>query len=199
MPIVYDGNKSWKTVEERDYNAAWQPAPEEDAPIQIQPIAQPVEGPARARYAWMGAGLLGIALSVYGLVGTDHRKLALQIDRWEAVSSAREALSDAGIALDDSWEASVTTAVTTAPMEHSYVWRTWEPSVYQRLLGTFLSAPHWQVRFARLMRKFPWKIGRRISSIYRPHGAVDGHQYRRLGGPDQSSKKHKPARSQKRR
>jgi len=150
VPIVYRWKQgAWKTVEERDYNASWQPAPEEDVPIQIQPIAPSVEGPARARYAWMGAGLLGIALSVYGLVGTDHSKLALQIDRWEAVSAARKALSDAGIALDDSWEASVTTAVTTAPMEHSYVWRTWEPSVYERLFGTFLSAPHWQVRFAR--------------------------------------------------
>ena len=53
VPIVYRWKQgAWKTVEERDYNVAWQPAPEEDAPIQIQPIAQPVEGPARARYAW---------------------------------------------------------------------------------------------------------------------------------------------------
>ena len=151
VPIVYRWKQgAWKTVEERDYNAAWQPAPEEDAPIQIQPIAQPVEGPARARYAWMGAGLLGIALSVYGLVGTDHSKLALQIDRWEAVSSAREALSDAGIATE-------TTAgkPQLRPPSQRLPWSTATSGARgnhrctKRLLGTFLSAPHWQVRFAR--------------------------------------------------
>jgi len=154
VPIVYRCKQgAWKTVEERDYNASWQPAPEEAPPMQTQPIAQVVEGPARARYAWMGAGLLGIGLSVYGLVGVDHSKLTLTVDRQDAISAAREALTDAGIALDDTWEASVRTAVTAATMEHAYVWRTWEPSVYERLLGIFLSAPHWQVRFARFDEK----------------------------------------------
>ena len=156
VPLVYRWRQgAWQSVEDRAYNAAWQPPPATDPLDQPQPIAQQTAVLPHSRYTWFGVGLIGIGLWIYGIVDNDQSKPVLTIDRQEAIESAQRALADANIALDETWDASVQVAANNAPAQHYYVWRTWDISVYERLLGSFLSAPHWQVRFARFDEDIP--------------------------------------------
>ncbi len=157
IPLFYRWRSGvWQVVGDAAYNAAWQPpAAVEAAPLATTPVPQRATAIPWVRYAWCGVGLIGLALWGYGTFAGQQSRLVLTVDRAEAIHAAQEALASAQIELDDAWDASVRTVVMNASTEHNYVWRTWDLSVYERLQGTFLSAPHWQVRFARFDEHIP--------------------------------------------
>src|SRR5207244_10063670 len=75
----------------------------------------------------------------------------IQITRSEAERQARQALNDRGVQLDQSWR--VLSRIEGQPGEQNrFVRQKAGRSVYERLLGTYLTPPHWFVRFARFQR-----------------------------------------------
>jgi hypothetical protein len=107
----------------------------------------PAAPPLRPRPLLLGCTLVGVALLVVGLRFPPEVE-PLAIDRHEAVGLAREALAERGIDLDDEWRA-IPTIVSGASLAHRFVREEGGRDVYLDLLGTYLRAADWNVRFAR--------------------------------------------------
>src|SRR5207302_4387774 len=72
----------------------------------------------------------------------------IQITRSEAERQARQALNDRGVQLDQSWR--VLSRIEGQPGEQNrFVRQKAGRSVYEKLLGLYLTPPCWFVRFAR--------------------------------------------------
>jgi len=111
------------------------------------PADPPSARPLPVRPILLGCTLVGVALLAVGLrFPTDIEPLA--IDRHGAVELAREALAERGIDLDDEWRA-IPTIVSGASPAHRFVREEGGRDVYLDLLGTYLRAADWNVRFAR--------------------------------------------------
>ena len=138
---------SWAEVPHEVFNGAWKPREIPEAPPEI--TAVPVRtfiSPAVLR-ALPVIGLAGFVLWI--AASPFHTDVPpIQITRNEAEQKARQALTERGIQLDESWRA--LSRVEGQPGEQNrFVWQKAGPDAYKRLVGSYLTPPHWFVRFAR--------------------------------------------------
>ncbi len=136
----------WGAISKQDTNGVWRP-----------PVATHVEAaemwhaPATLRPALTRifplCGVLGIAAWVL-FTSFESDAPPLQVGRLEAQRIARRALEDRGLQSSTSWQplASVEGRPGSA---HRFVWQTAGEETYRGLLGEYLPAPHWRVRFVR--------------------------------------------------
>src|SRR5262249_24617527 len=68
--------------------------------------------------------------------------------RADAELKARQALSDRGTTLDASWT-TLSHVEGQSGEQNRFVWKTAGESVYKKLIGVYVTPPHWSVRFAR--------------------------------------------------
>ena len=134
-------------VPAEDFNGAWKPR--EIPETHNEPIAFPeqtVISPAILR-ALPVAGIIGLLVWVFAT--TFHTDAPpIRLTRGEAEQKAVQALSDRGIKLDSSW--TTLSHVEGQPGEQNrFVWQTAGKDVYEKLLGVYVTPPHWLVRFAR--------------------------------------------------
>jgi hypothetical protein len=137
---------AWTELSPADRNAAWKPAPPETVPADVALPARPSSFGARAGTIWLAAGTLGAVVCVAGLVKTS-RVGALAVSRADAETAARRALADRGITLDARWR------VMPVPDDASdgaqeFVSETAGDARRRALVGSYLPAPHWNVRVA---------------------------------------------------
>src|SRR5881628_2929718 len=138
---------SWAEVPHEVFNGAWKPREIPEAPPEI--TAVPVRtfiSPAVLR-ALPAIGLAGFVLWI--AASPFHTDVPpIQITRNEAEQKARQALTERGIQLDQSWRA--LSRVEGQPGEQNrFVWQKAGPDAYERLVGSYVTPPHWFVRFAR--------------------------------------------------
>ena len=138
---------SWAEVPHEVFNGAWKPREIPEAPPEI--TAVPVRtfiSPAVLR-ALPVIGLAGFVLWI--AASPFHTDVpTIQITRNEAEQKARQALTERGIQLDQSWRE--LSRVEGQPGEQNrFVWQKAGPDAYKRLVGSYLTPPHWFVRFAR--------------------------------------------------
>ena len=127
-------------------NSAWKPVikiKEDTVPsesISLQPISKFV------RRSWIFIGFVGFGIWFYV---TDFNRAVptLKIDRETAIAVGYDWLDQQGFKLDD-WHSSAIVD-DFRDQSHTYVWREFGEDVYNRLLGSYLSAPHWDIRFVR--------------------------------------------------
>jgi hypothetical protein len=146
--VVLGGRRragAWTEAGEETRNGAWQPPAREERPPRAQvPAASLHAGLLRFLPA---AGLAGLVLWV-AFAGFRPDSPPLNVSRGLAEQRARQALAARGVALDGRWRA--LPSLDGAPVEtHNFVWRTAGRDAYRRLLGQFLPAPRWTVRFVR--------------------------------------------------
>ncbi|HYR43157.1 MAG TPA: hypothetical protein VER98_09050, partial [Terriglobia bacterium] len=138
---------SWAEVPDEAGNGAWRPreVPEAEPEIKAVP-AQTFILPAVLR-ALPLLGLVGLILWIFASqFHTDAPPI--RIKRSEAEQKARQALHDRGSQLDSMW--TVLSRVEGQPGEQNrFVWQKAGPDRYKKLLGVYLTPPHWFVRFAR--------------------------------------------------
>ena len=76
----------------------------------------------------------------------------LTLDRDDAIAAADAALAAQGVTLGPQWHRFATVRLASAEPQqwlwHKFVWREAGPEAYRRLVGTILSPPVWQVRYA---------------------------------------------------
>jgi len=138
---------SWVEVPHEVFNGSWKPREIPEAPPEI--TAVPVRtfiSPAVLR-ALPAIGLAGFVLWI--AASAFHTDVPpLQITRNEAEQRARQALTERGIQLDQSWRA--LSRVEGQPGEQNrFVWQKAGRDAYERLVGSYVTPPHWFVRFAR--------------------------------------------------
>ena len=140
-------SRRWMEMPAESWNGAWKPLEIEEVP----------QREVAAGEATLMLPLVSRLLPYAGLVGlivwvaassfqTDAPPIS--ITRFNAEAKARQALAGRGIQLDSSW--TVLSRVEGQPgQQDRFVWQNAGPQEYARLMGSYLTPPHWRVRFAR--------------------------------------------------
>src|SRR5438034_1828918 len=140
-------SRRWMEMPAESWNGAWKPLEIEEVP----------QREVAAGEATLMLPLVSRLLPYAGLVGlivwvaassfqTDAPPIS--ITRFNAEAKARQALAGRGIQLGSSW--TVLSRVEGQPgQQDRFVWQNAGPQEYARLMGSYLTPPHWRVRFAR--------------------------------------------------
>jgi len=141
-------NGHFAPVGEQLRNSAWTAPPVEAKSIEDDGFPQasmPYRG-WHARVALL-AGLVGLGVWIFAVrTPADAPRLALGRSRAEAI--AREELAKRSIVLGPQWR-TLATVNANQELADKFVWRTAGPKVYAALMGSYITPPHWTVRFAR--------------------------------------------------
>lgn len=137
----------WHELKAKDLNEGWHPTKKtvsKDNPI--QPKKALILSPT---FLFILSILATASILVQGFgLKTQNINPSLDIGKQEAIALAKKTLQADGVRLDDSWEALATTE-PGSPEEQQLIWKTEKADVYRGLLGNYLEAPHWEIRFVR--------------------------------------------------
>ena len=139
-------NKKWTRIEESDLNRSWTPpkAPEKK---QITATKQtPKMNPLTGRLL-PAAAIIGVVLWIL-FSGFENYAPPLTLKRQQALEQAQEVLQQKGISLEAPWK-TMSQVVSPLGQDDRFVWQTGEADDYRQLIGTYLTTPHWTVRYAR--------------------------------------------------
>ncbi|MFB6098361.1 MAG: lysostaphin resistance A-like protein, partial [Salinibacter sp.] len=133
---------AWTELAERFYNRSWSPDTETTVSTITVP---PTEGLSRRIAVGCAvAGLVGLGAWVGGTSFTTY-ETPLHASRTEAEQTARTALREAG-GNPEAWSMAATVQ-TPNDQEDRFVWQEGGPDAYRHLMGSYLDAPFWVVRF----------------------------------------------------
>ncbi|MFB6273744.1 MAG: hypothetical protein ABEL51_12700, partial [Salinibacter sp.] len=133
---------AWTELAERFYNRSWSPSEEEPDTTVTVPVTSGLSRPVAL--GCVVAGLVGLGAWVSSTSFTTH-ETALEASRSEAEQTARTALRKAGG--DPSAWTMAASVKTPSGQEDRFVWQEGGPDAYRQLMGSYLDAPLWQVRF----------------------------------------------------
>jgi hypothetical protein len=133
---------AWTELAERFYNRSWSPSPDTDASGPALPVTTGLS--RRVAIGSTVAGLLGVGLWIGGTDFTTY-ETKLSTSRSEAEQAARAELK--AIGGDPGNWMMASEAETLKGQEDRFVWREGGPSAYRQLMGSYLDAPFWKVRF----------------------------------------------------
>jgi len=140
-------SKRWTEASAENYNQAWTPAAKDETESAVTEIS-PVAGiSANTGRLLLIGGLLGIGCWIFTTKFQSDAP-ALKISRLDAEKLAREVLSKRGVELQAPWRALA--AVQATPDEQDrFIWQKGGKETYSKLMGAYLSPPHWLIRFVR--------------------------------------------------
>ena len=133
---------AWTELAERFYNRSWSPSDETEPTTVTLPVTNGLS--RRTAIGCAVAGVVGVGLWVGGTSFATHES-PLTTSRAEAEQTARTAMQEAG-ANPDAWTMAATVR-TPNGQEDRFVWQEGGPDAYRQLMGSYLDAPFWQVRF----------------------------------------------------
>ncbi|MBN2384733.1 CPBP family intramembrane metalloprotease [bacterium] len=163
-------SKSWHEVPRELYNESWAPGPVLEKSTRTVSISADVL-PKKALVSIVLIGLCGFLLF---LLCADFRKdfPTVQPDRRTAREQAIASMSARPDFKPADWQV-LTRLDAFQESQHRFIWQEGGPELYQNLLGTYLEAPHWTVRFAR----FQGDVAERAeeySVVFRNDGSIQG-------------------------
>ena len=151
------GMVAWRGLQERRWsplpadlrNGAWAPPVLPDEPLASSepPTGLPVQVGGPMPW-WLGPVSVAGMAAWAALGSWTAPSPRLEIHRARAVQVARDTLASRDVRLGEEWRA-LASVHASRDLQHTFVWRTAGDSLYRSLLGRYLSAPHWDVRFAR--------------------------------------------------
>lgn len=138
----------WNEIKEEHYNRSWQP-PEKVEPEKVSTpeFTKPLVLSHKITHGIIIAGLLGLGLWFFA---TDFKNYAppISITRSKAQESAKQILNKRGIELQKPWK-TLSNVVTPLGQDDRFVWQTGSKEDYKSLMGKYLPAPVWKIRFAK--------------------------------------------------
>lgn len=133
---------AWTELAERFYNRSWSAEPETAAEDVSVPVLSGLS--RRTAIGCAVAGLVGIGAWIGGTSFTTY-ETPLTASRAQAEQTARSTLQDAGG--DPAAWTMASTVGTPNGQEDRFVWQEGGPDAYRQLMGSYLDAPLWRVRF----------------------------------------------------
>jgi hypothetical protein len=132
---------AWTALPERFYNRSWSPTEETTSTITV-PVTSSLS--RRVALGCAVAGIVGVGCWIGGTGFTTY-ETPLTASRTEAMQTARTALQKTG-ADPDAWTMAASVR-TPNGQEDRFVWQEGGPDAYRQLMGSYLDAPLWEVRF----------------------------------------------------
>lgn len=132
---------TWTELAERFYNRSWTPT-EGTATTVTMPVTTGLS--RRTAVGCAVAGLLGLGFWIGG-TSFSTAETPLTAPRAEAEQTARTALQETG-GDPEAWTMAARVQ-TPNDQEDRFVWQEGGPEAYDQLMGSYLDAPFWQVRF----------------------------------------------------
>jgi membrane protease YdiL (CAAX protease family) len=134
----------WSPVDEESLNRSWRPSPVRTRPAVAAARQAGIGGPRR-NLLW-ALGVAGMVAWIV-LLAPPGDAPPLRVGRAEAISAAADALGERGLAPPDSYRPLA--EVQSDQVEtHRFAWQEGGPDLYRDLLGRYLPAPRWRVRYA---------------------------------------------------
>jgi len=146
-------NGSWNSLPAWAFNRAWQ-APDEITEHAPQEESQTIRHLGLyKKIGIIAAGILGIG-SWYFATPHTQQATPIYVDRATATKIAQEAFAQSGIDQNKPWKALPTGFITfennpNNAYQHRFIWQQGKSPLYQKLMGTYLKAPYWRIRFAQ--------------------------------------------------
>ncbi len=137
----------WFNVSETDYNRTWQPLPtkqETTTPIIVQEIKT---FSPKIIYSLIGGAILGLGLW-FATTQLINDAPALTMTRQDAITHAKQTITQQWGELSNDWTA-LQNVIAAPTLQHRFIWQEGDKDIYQKLLGTYLSSPHWFIRFVK--------------------------------------------------
>ena len=136
------------------HNAAWQPKQAEKQvtpPTDTPPVEKRLN--TATKTILLSCGLAGL-LAWLALTPFVQHAPRLTTTRTEAIAQARNHLQKQNITLNNPWQplCSVFTHYETqrpTELKQRFIWQHGGKTIYQQFLGTYLSPPHWSIRFVQ--------------------------------------------------
>ncbi len=167
-------NGKWGALSEEHFNRSWQPPEptvEEEDGDKVAPDMVLTDLSPTVRWVALFAGAASLAAWAFM---TEFRTESppLSINREQAFDIARREVESRGIFLPPSWRA-LGAVGGNVDASHRFVWQEGGRERYRQLFGSYLSLPHWWVRFA----KFEGDVAERAEE-YRVYVGPDGNVVR---------------------
>ncbi|MFC1852104.1 lysostaphin resistance A-like protein, partial [candidate division CSSED10-310 bacterium] len=138
---------AWSEIQEEQLNRSWQPkAKKEPKPVVLTERKTEMIG-SKTRIAVFIGGVLGFVLWI-AFTDFKDNTYPVTINRNKAEAIAQKDLYDRNIKLQKPWRI-LSSVKTPRNQEDRFIWQEGDPKDYQRLMGNYLAAPYWRVRFAR--------------------------------------------------
>jgi hypothetical protein len=135
----------WSDLPVQSLNQSWEPAA-----VTTDMPAEPATPQAgvfllnRTVRAVLGAGVVGVV--VWGVAGSWTSEIAsFSTSRLDAAETATDALAEQGVTLPEDWLV-LPQVEAGRDQAHRFIWEAAGEDRYLELLGSYLSAPHWEVR-----------------------------------------------------
>lgn len=146
----------WTEVPAEAYNEAWRPPVEPE--VEKAPLPQPPlrEDPVLRRSPLLPVlGVTGLVL--WGVCAEfDNHAPPLKVTRQQAQEAALRAWREKQVEPPEEWE--IRSSVQGGPdLPDRLVWQEAGEDAYRRLMGSYLTPPHWRVRFARFEGEVEWR------------------------------------------
>jgi len=132
---------AWTELAERFYNRSWSPDDETVSAVTV-PVTSGLS--RRVALGCAAAGVVGLGLWGGSTNFTPH-ETNLSAPRAEAEQAARAALREAG-GSPSNWTMAASVQ-TPDGQDDRFVWQEGGPGAYRQLMGSYLAAPFWEVRF----------------------------------------------------
>jgi hypothetical protein len=137
----------WTTLDVHASNAAWTPPTrDEEAETERERPAYVVSN--RAIMIWLVAAAIAVVAMLTAAIWSKPAA-ALDVDRGEAVTVARDALDARGVSLTPPWRLMLVPE-NGGGLAHAFVGETAGEARREELIGRYLPAPRWRARVARL-------------------------------------------------
>lgn len=140
-------------LETSDYNQSFIPEKQPEKNIQKQITEDTFRvAPKKTVYLLFSMAIVGlVSFIMFNRWSTDG--MPLKISRDQAKELSKKEIGKRGGTLDQDWQGFVNIdnypAIINNP-EHLFIWRTYGPEVYKKLLGTYLTPASWQVKWLRM-------------------------------------------------